>query len=364
MHPLPHPFGLRALLTLLGLSLLAGVNGYGQVPNDNIAARIELPVDHTPFPSNTSHCTVERQCIDKRLTGNCVDFHNDQWFWFKTSRAGKYYVNMSNQRCRDLKGLQLMVIDGIPCKTSTYRVLQCTSLANQDDVYAELDLPLSDHPYLLNVDGYLGDFCQFEIQVSRTPKGLPVSAPDHVDTSVSGEKRENHLTLSWQLSPALADRVTGFQVYRWFTKLSTSTLLATLPAAFSSRGGDQLAYHVNDTLREEGRYRYQVLAVTSDSGRALIGQHWEVYQKQPTAAAAAENDLLLKLDFKPNTLLQILIIDAQTDRVLKSIDFTYTGKYKQFTYDVSAFEAQGIHSYKVRVINLKNHRTSEYYFHR
>jgi hypothetical protein len=362
MNQMLHRLGLRIQFALLGTLLLRSLNGYGQVPNDNIAARMELAVDRAAFSSNTSHCTVERQCVDRRLVGNCVDFHNDQWFWFRTSRAGKYYVNLSGQRCRDRKGLQLMVIDGIPCKTDTYQVLQCISLANQDDVYAELDLSLADHRYLLNVDGYLGDFCQFDIQVSRTPRGLPLATPDSLATSVRGEKRENRLTVHWQLPPALADQVTGFQVYRWFTKGPTSTLMATLPAAFSARGGDQLAYQVEDTLREEGRYQYRVLAVTSDSSRMVIGQHWEVYEKQPSAAVEPTDNLSLKLDYKPHTPLQILIIDAQTDRVLKSIDVAYTGKHKQFTYDVSKFREQGIYRYKVQVINLKNRHTDEYYF--
>ncbi|MBD0254918.1 MAG: fibronectin type III domain-containing protein [Cytophagales bacterium] len=362
MDQLPRGFRLRIRFALLMTLWLIGLKGYGQVPNDNLAARIKLPVEQAPFPSNTSHCTVEWQCIDKKLAGNCVDFHNDQWFWFSTSRPGRYYVNVSSQRCRDRKGLQLMVIDGVPCKTDTYQVLQCISLGNQDDVYAALDLPLADHPYLVNVDGYLGDFCGFEIQVSRTPKGLPLVTPDPVTVPVSAEKRENRLTVRWQLPPALADRVTGFQVYRWFAKLPTSTLLATLPAAFSSRGGDQLDYQVEDTLREEGRYQYRIVAVTGDSSRMLIGQHWEVYEKPPAAANEEDNNLLLKPDCKPNTPLQILVIDALTDRVLRNIDFTYTGK--PFACDVSKFRQQGIYRYKVRVINLKNRRTNEYYFSR
>ncbi len=360
MDRLPHRFSLCIRLALLGTLWLIGPSGYAQVPNDNIAARIELPVGQAPFPSNTSHCTVEWPCIGKKLEGNCVDFHNDQWFWFRPSRAGKYYVNVSNQRCRDRKGLQLMVIDGVPCQTDTYRVLQCISLANQDDVYAELDLPLAGHPYLLNVDGYLGDFCGFEIQVSQTPKGLPLAVVDSFPIPVSGEKRENRLTVRWQLPPALADQVTGFEVYRWFTKLPTSALLTTLPAAFSARGGDQLEYQVEDTLREEGRYQYRVFAITSDSSRMMIGQHWEVYQKQPSAASETAHNLLLKPDCKPNTPLQLLIIDALTDRVLRNIDFTCTGK--PFTIDVGKFRQQGIYRYKVRVINLKNRHENEYYF--
>ncbi len=137
MNPLPRSFSLCIRFALLCTLWLIGFKGYGQVPNDNVAARIELPVGQAPFSSNTSHCTVEWQCIGKKLAGNCVDFHNDQWFWFRTARAGKYYVNLSNQRCRDRKGLQLMVIDGVPCKTDTYQVLQCISLGNQDDVYAQ-----------------------------------------------------------------------------------------------------------------------------------------------------------------------------------------------------------------------------------
>jgi hypothetical protein len=212
----------------------------------------------------------------------------------------------------------------------------------------------------VNVDGYLGDFCGFEIQVSRTPKGLPLATPDPVAVPVRADKRENRLTVRWQLPPALADQVIGFQVYRWFTKLPTSALLATVPVPFSSRGGEQLDYQVEDTLREEGRYQYRIVALTGDSSRVLIGQHWEVYEKPPAAPRDTANSLLLAPDCRPNTPLQILVFDALTDRVLRNIDFTCTGK--PFRCDVSKFRQQGIYRYKVRVINLKNRRTNEYYF--
>ncbi len=65
---------------------------------------------------------------------------------------------------------------------------------------------------------------------------------------------------------------------------------------------------------------------------------------------------------KPNTPLQILIIDALTDRVLRNLGFACTGK--PFTRDVSKFRQQGIDEYKVQVINQKNRHTGEYYFSR
>ncbi|WP_460502567.1 hypothetical protein, partial [Hymenobacter agri] len=162
------------VLFLFALAALAISPARAQVANDNIENRRVLQLEET-ISSNTTGCTVQRSCVDERLTGKCIEYHNDQWFAFTPKTAGRYFVNIGGQKCRDVRGVQLVVLTGQPCQPATYRILSCTSLGTQDDVFVTLDSLRAGQPYLLDVDGYLKDFCQFTLQVSRTATGMPVS---------------------------------------------------------------------------------------------------------------------------------------------------------------------------------------------
>ena len=76
--------------------LLAGlftINALAQVPNDNIENRRVLQAGET-ITSSTTGCTVQRACVDERLTGKCIEYHNDQWFEFTPTISGRYFVNI------------------------------------------------------------------------------------------------------------------------------------------------------------------------------------------------------------------------------------------------------------------------------
>jgi hypothetical protein len=66
----------------------------------------------------------------------------------------------------------VVVIDGEPCKTETYKILSCVSLETQDDVNVKLVGLTENQDYLINVDGYLEDQCSFIIDISPVPKGV------------------------------------------------------------------------------------------------------------------------------------------------------------------------------------------------
>ena len=62
--------GSRVLFLLLLADLLA-VNALAQVPNDDIENRRRLRSEET-ITSSTTGCTVQRSCVDERLTGKCI----------------------------------------------------------------------------------------------------------------------------------------------------------------------------------------------------------------------------------------------------------------------------------------------------
>ncbi len=123
-----------------------------QVPNDNIANRIKLDLGKE-ITSHTKNCTVQWACVDESLTGKCIDYHNDQWFEFNSGTFNHLYFIVSSQQCRDVRGVQLVLIEGTPCETKTYNVLECKSLGTNNDFYIEANVKSATN-YLINIDGY------------------------------------------------------------------------------------------------------------------------------------------------------------------------------------------------------------------
>ena len=82
-----------------------------QVANDNIENRRVLRAEEL-VTSSTTDCTVQRSCVDERLTGKCIEYHNDQWFEFTPTTSGRYFINIGGQKCRDVRGVQLVVLTG------------------------------------------------------------------------------------------------------------------------------------------------------------------------------------------------------------------------------------------------------------
>ena len=121
-----------------------------QVANDNTENRRVVRAEET-VASNTTGCTVQRSCVDERPTGKCIEYYNGQWFEFTPTILGRYFVNIDGQKNRDVRGVQLVVPTGQPCQPATYRVVSCTSLGTQNDVFVTLDSLRIGCPCLLDV---------------------------------------------------------------------------------------------------------------------------------------------------------------------------------------------------------------------
>jgi len=266
------------LFGLLGAAEIAS----GQVPNDDIERRRVLHLDQAAT-SNTTNCTVQWQCVDEKLTGKCIEYHNDQWFEFTPLTSGRYYINIGGQKCRDTRGVQLVVLTGEPCQPDTYKVLSCTSLGSQDDVFVTLDSLRAGQPYLLDVDGYLKDFCQFTLAVSREPSGVPAVAPPSV--SAVAPQTNSIVTLRWSLPDSLST-ARQFRVLRREAAAFRASDLSVISIRRTTYGATSPAYVFNDTLATPGRYLYQIVAEDfADGGApALVQQQWYAYSKLlPTA---------------------------------------------------------------------------------
>ena len=308
------------IFTVRLLSLLLATSPVlAQVANDNIENRRGLRLEET-ITSSTTGCTVQRSCVDERLTGKCIEYHNDQWFEFTPKTSGRYFVNISGQKCRDVRGVQLVVLTGQPCQPATYRVLSCTSLGTQDDVFVTLDSLRAGQAYLLDVDGYLKDFCQFTLQVSRTAAGMPVSyfppSPTRVLPTAS-----RVVALSWTLPDSLAS-ASDCRVMRREIHEYRSTEIRRVPVRRDNYGRPDTAYAFADTLPGPGTYDYQVVTSRAENGPAAtrLRQWWYAYNVPAMplpGAAPARNVLMLPLRKYPaKARLSVVITDPATGRVL------------------------------------------------
>ncbi|MBX0292475.1 hypothetical protein K3G63_18650 [Hymenobacter sp. HSC-4F20] len=256
-----------------------------QAANDNIENRRVLSLNEA-VASNTTGCTVQWACVDEKLTGKCIEYHNDQWFEFTPRTTGRYYVNIGGQQCRDTRGVQLVVLTGEPCNPTTYRVLSCTSLGSQDDVFVTLDSLRAGQPYLLDVDGYLKDFCQFTVAISDKPRGVPaLTLPQVAAVAASANPV---VTLRWTL-PDSVGAPRRFRVLRREAAAFRAGEVAAVPVQRTTYGATSPEYTWTDTLAQPGRYLYQV--VTDGEGPPLIvQQQWYAYRLPlpPTDKAKAQ----------------------------------------------------------------------------
>ena len=291
-----------------------------QAANDNIENRRLLQTNEI-ITSSTTGCTVQRGCVDERLTGKCIEYHNDQWFEFTPKITGRYFVNIGGQKCRDVRGIQLVVLTGEPCRPVTYRVLSCTSLGTQDDVFVTLDSLRAGQPYLLDVDGYLKDFCQFTLQVSQTATGMPVSyfppSPTRLLPTAS-----RVVELSWILPDSLTNSPTC-RVMRREIHQYRSTEVRRVPVRRDTYGRPETSYTATDTLPGPGIYDYQIVTARADNGPAAtrLRQWWYAYGTAATMPlpGTVPNRAVMELPLRkypPNARLSVVITDPASGRVL------------------------------------------------
>jgi len=229
-----------------------------QVSNNSIKNRLHLEVDAVPFQSTTANSSVEWNCINKVLTQRCLVYHNDQWFDFTVQKFGTYYLNVSAQQCHEKRGVQAIIIEGNPCEIKTYKILKCISQIQQDDVFIKLDSLKPGIFYLVNIDGFLGDFCDFRIQLATKPVGLPLhlEKPGSVLAPVSQHSRQ--VKLEWSVKRDSIDNFERFHVYRRKISEIVTTLINTY-------GAPILHYETSDSLRSEGVYSYQIYGIQKET---------------------------------------------------------------------------------------------------
>jgi hypothetical protein len=327
--------------------LLASLSSLGQVSNNSIHNRSELALD-VLTPSSTANNTVEWDCINKSLTQKCLVYHNDQWFHFTPEKNGKLYLNISAQACRDLRGVQMIVIEGNPCEIQTYRILKCIPKIFQDDVFVELDSLKAKTLYLVNVDGYLGDFCKFNLELSETPKGLPVAAGNNKLIKLNGTIEDETVVLNWYASQSQFDSIGSFEIYRHKKNDIKSTLLINVNVYSNTLGNRNENYVYTDTLHRDGEYHYRIIGVSkATKSKTLLDEVMVDFQPE------RDYTVRVPLSFSKKGTLAIAILDPDNNnRILNISEYEY---FQPGTLPVvlTEYAQMGIKRFWIKIRNEK-----------
>jgi hypothetical protein len=336
------------------LFLFFTANAYCQVVNDNIENRLFLKVDALPFHSNTTNCTVQWKCVDTKAVTGCIKFHNDQWFEFTTRDAGRYYLSVANQQCRDVRGVQVLVIDGTPCEPATYKHIICYSTGAQDDISLILDNLQANYKYLINIDGYLNDFCGFDIAVSAKAPEVTLFTPSAV-VPVQAQLLDSLVHLQWTLPDSLQEDLTEFYILRRHASEKRSQEIVHLAAIANAYGNRQSTYAYTDTVAKKGVYTYKIIGSSNQQQQFLLKELNLYFEGSRKNASNTQHIVTIDIPVRRKLNLSVLIFDAQTNELLRKSYMLTSAKHKnQLAIDVAGFVAEGIYRYRVMVREIDN----------
>ena len=350
----------KLLLFAAGMSLISQNTAFAQVVNDNIANSSLLVLDWASIQSSTDEASVEWNCINKALTNKCLIYHNDQWFTFNVKRQGIYYLNLSSQNCRDAKGIQAIVIEGNPCEVTNYKILHCIPRISQQDVFIELENVLPNKRYLVNIDGFLGDYCNFNIQLSSRPAGLGHLARNLDTLNLSSNSDQNIVTLQWTLPHTYKNNIEAFEIYRSAKGASRFEMIGNLSPEFNTLGTAQSAYAFIDTLTSESTYTYEVIGLLNSGIKEILDQHTVTFYRGNNKLSQT---LDISLDFREGTSVRIVLMDKNEDKILRQSAFAFrkVQDHNQRIY-VGDYIEMGIRNFVVRIVSGKAHNVTDYEF--
>ena len=354
----------RHSLVLLGVCSIGF--SFGQVQNNSINDRIRLELDALPLHSTTAKSTVEWECVNKALTSKCLVYHNDQWYYFSVNTPGKFYLNISAQTCRDKRGIQVIIIEGNPCETSTYRILQCLPKITNEEVFIPLGELKAKTTYLIEMDGFLGDYCEFNIQVSTNPFGMPLVS-NGLDT-LGGEVRQMNkmIQLEWLVPASSSLSIGNFKVYRSRYPFVRYNIEREVPVERNAYGVPALQYSIQDTVEGAGAYRYQVYGFHTESHVPLLFGEYQVYDQEKLTFVKKPTPLQkisILLDFGAPTKYEALVYEQESHELLAQFKREYHPKTSPtLEIDFAEFTTKGYTSFLLLIVRPNEKEGKEYYF--
>jgi hypothetical protein len=346
------------------LFLLGALSVKAQVSNDKVANRIRLEPDGLPIHTTTASSTVEWGCLNEALTGACLVYHNDQWYNFQVDEPQSYFLNISNLACRNSNGIQVILIEGNPCETKNYRVIQCIRQIKSSEVFIPLGKVTANVTYLVEIDGFDGDHCDFDIQIARRAYGLPMKFDEIQQSEAAAStvnQRDSLVDISWKVPPGWLEQMDQFRLYRLFDQ-DIFRLERKIPSSKNALGQPSDSYQLQDTVTIPGTYIYRVL------GYPINGQPVLLTQVRVAYVARA----------KPPPITQTIVIDPHYDQrvdyvvrvyeseqlsIIRAINGTFDpAKPEPVKIDMKESIAGGYRSFMVVLINKATRESMEFYY--
>lgn len=349
---------------VIGLFLLTVSSAWAQVNNDNVANRIRLEPDGLPLHSTTASSTVEWGCLNQALTGKCLVYHNDQWYTFQISEPQSYYLNISRLTCRTGNGIQVILIEGNPCETRNYRVLHCIRQINNEEVYVPLGMLTAQVTYLVEIDGFDGDHCDFDIQIARRPSGLPLnyeSLQKSDAVAMVGTQEDSLVNISWKVPPGWVEQIDQFRVYK-LREQDIFRLERALPASRNAYGKAAVTYQLQDTVDVPGDYLYRVIGYPQSSLPLLLAEVRVSYVKKKKAPAVSQN-IVIEPRFSQRVEYAVRVYEGQQLSILHSLSGVYDpADPVPIVIDTKEFIAVGHRSFMVVLIDKATREAREFYY--
>lgn len=319
-----------------------------QVSNDDIHQAKVLEIGQH-ISSSTAYSTIQSSCVNYALTKKCIKYHNDQWFIVNSQNRDFIYININNQECRDLLGVQLVAIEGEACDIENYKILECVSFGSNDNFYVRLDSLKPATDYLLNIDGYLNDFCSFDITADTIPYGIPTEV--NLELEAEGELNTNIVKINWKLAPELENEITHFEIMERTEKYKHEVIDKILVTR-NTYGYITKDYLFEDTLSDNLQHYYKLIAVDRSGKKFLVDEF--IFK----GSIKEKHDfIVLHLGYKKGTSLTLSIYEKGTERLFRRARFFFDPeKHSSLTYSIASLLRDGV---KAIIVEVKNNKTNE-----
>jgi hypothetical protein len=334
-------------LVLLFCGILGLHTTFGQVSNNEINNRIKLSLNDEWFQSSTRNASVEWDCINKALTSTCLVYHNDQWFTIVPPSTGTYFVNIANQKCSNQQGVQIVVMEGDPCKIDSYQLRMCISYTDQSDMFVQIDSLIGGKEYLLNIDGYLGDQCEFDIQFSTTKHGIPIQSKNMKYAELRVIPYDSVVSVQWYIPDSLVFKISQVSLYRKHEKEKASHQLYSSTLVRNAFGQTETRYAVYDTLRRIGQYTYSIYGETVDDRAMLLAQENFLYKLKGRLARRASYKANIDFVSQKSGHVNVNVFDDSVEKHLFSTTRRTEKGKNTLILDLSDYVHEGVMFYKI-----------------
>ncbi|MEM7657421.1 MAG: hypothetical protein AAF399_14900 [Bacteroidota bacterium] len=265
---------------LLPLSLLAQ-----SFPHDACERALPIAVGQSIPLQNNREAGIQERILPAVQPITCIKtYENDLWYRFEADSQFRFYeILIEPLACETPAGVQAMIIRSDDCEPSHFEYVACQNPYAVESLSLWVEDALPGSKYLLQVDGYDGNLCEFQVHLRgfvNDPREAADFQQQQMDYSQPAESFEpatwegqslnNETILRWQVGSQ--DGVSLFLVQAVVIQGATSigeTLGSVEPVA--TVGQEQIyTYRFRDgrMLAPGQTYCYRLVQIGPGSRRA------------------------------------------------------------------------------------------------